>query len=55
MKQWIYKSPIGDLIILSQKNRLKGLWFCDQKFVGQSFDLENIPTELSNMNQKVVI
>lgn len=33
MEKWVYKSPIGDMMILSADEKLKGLWFNDQKYV----------------------
>lgn len=54
MNKWQYKSPIGEIIILSHDDKLKGLWFSDQKFVGADFDLDNISVNLNQTNEQVV-
>lgn len=54
MKKWTYESPLGLLIMLSDRDVLKGLWFSDQKYFGGSFDLEKVPEELNEFHRKII-
>lgn len=55
MEKWLYKSPIGDMMILSADEKLKGLWFNDQKYMGADYHLSRASTILTSFNQKVVM
>ncbi|MCW0953509.1 methylated-DNA--[protein]-cysteine S-methyltransferase [Weissella ceti] len=53
MEKLMYESPIGEIVILTDMNYVKGLWFSDQKFEGAQYKLDEIVEKNSKMGKLV--
>lgn len=42
-----YKSPIGDIVIAAEENRITGLWFKNQKYFGSTLTEQNEEKKLT--------
>ena len=48
-----YQSPLGQMLFVSDKEALLGLWFVDQKYFGAGFTLNEIPQHTTSLSRKV--
>jgi len=54
LNKWEYESPLGIMVILSDDENLKGLWFHNQKHIEKNWNLTNIETKQNKINKLVV-
>lgn len=48
-----YVSPLGELIILCDDEKVKGVWFSDQKYFGANYNLATVPTQETQLVKQV--
>lgn len=47
-------SPLGELLIIADKQAIKGLWFVGQKYYAKGYNLEEIPEQVTPIFQLAI-
>ncbi|USS88377.1 methylated-DNA--[protein]-cysteine S-methyltransferase [Fructilactobacillus hinvesii] len=52
LAQQTYQSPLGPIVMVSNETALVGLWFQDQRYYGAHYQLDHIPSQLTEPIQQ---